>query len=103
MRNDPLTSSIEQMERTCWYTIQSLCLMGYRESVQLEQGFRQALENVSLGKRLMRKGVLDREEMLDAIEESSMTGLLVEHILVKNGYCSLPDMMKILAEREEEA
>ncbi|HEY9766051.1 MAG TPA: hypothetical protein V6C82_06780 [Chroococcales cyanobacterium] len=101
MRSE-FSSSVEQMERTCYYTIQSLCLMGYRDPDQIAARFKEALEDVALGRLLLRKGLLNKEELLDSIEESLASGRLLSHVLVRAGYCSLREMMGILAEKEEE-
>ncbi|MBI6546695.1 MAG: hypothetical protein HY692_07870 [Cyanobacteria bacterium NC_groundwater_1444_Ag_S-0.65um_54_12] len=76
-----------------------LFTLGYLTFTQLEEQLEQQYRDMRLGQLLVRKGLLDSEQLEHAMVKHEETGLLLGHLVVKLGFCTLEQVSRVLEEQ----
>lgn len=76
-----------------------LFTLGYLSFSQLEEQLEQQYRDLRLGQLLVRRGLLNSDQLESAIGEHEQTGLLLGHLVIKLGYCTLEQVSRVLEEQ----
>lgn len=92
----------EQRKKPYLHVGEILFHKGFLTFFQLEEVLEQQFTDMRLGQMLLRKRKITHEQLEQALTEHEDTGLLLGHLIIKNGYCSMEEVQKVLeAQREE--
>lgn len=73
--------------------------LGYLTFSQLEQQLEAQYRDMRLGQMLVRKNLLSPEQLEEAVREHEQTGLLLGHLVIRLGYCTIDQVSKVLEEQ----
>jgi hypothetical protein len=76
-----------------------LFTLGYLSFAQLEEQLEQQYRDMRLGQLLVRKGLIDPEQLEHAMAEHEQSGLLLGHLVIKLGYCTIEQVSRVLEEQ----
>ena len=76
-----------------------LFTLGYLSFSQLEEQLEQQYRDMRLGQLLVRKGLLDSDQLEQAMAERENSGLLLGHLVIKCGFCTLEQVSRVLEEQ----
>lgn len=92
----------EQAQKPYLHVGEILYHKGYVTFFQLEEVLEQQYRDMRLGQMLIRKRKITPEQLDRALEEHDRTGLLLGHLVIKLGYCTMEEVQKILEVQRNE-
>ena len=66
---------------------------------QIEQVLEEQYRDMRLGQLLVRRGLLQHDQLDEAIREHEATGLLLGHLVIRLGFCTIEQVTKVLEEQ----
>lgn len=89
----------EQRERPYQRVGEVLVRLGAIDFHQLDEQLERQQRATRLGEILVRRGLLSCDQLEVALSEHRATGLLLGHLVVKLGFCTIDQVIRVLDEQ----